>query len=59
MIEYISIEYFTTGSDYVRKYVRKYIGYGWNDADNDVHVSDADVAEIRKFMAPINERYRL
>ena len=42
-IEYVSIEYFTTGSDYVRKFMRKYIGYGWNDLEKDIEVSDKDV----------------
>ena len=29
LIEYISLYFFTTGSDYVRQYVRKHKGYGW------------------------------
>jgi len=27
LIEYVSIEYFTTGSDYVRRFVRNVKGY--------------------------------
>ena len=62
LIEYVSIEYFTTGSDYVRRFVRNvkgYVGYS-EEAINapDVQVSGTDVDEIRRFMVPINERYR-
>ena len=35
----------------------KYIGYGWNDLENEIHVTDKDVKEIRSFMAPIHDRY--
>jgi len=55
LIEYISIEYFATGSDYVRKYMKNYfVGYGWNDLEGpEIVVTDKDVAAIRSFMVPI------
>ena len=56
-IEYISITYYCTGSDYVRKFMRKYIGYGWNDLEAEVDVTDEDVKAIRKFMIPIQDRF--
>lgn len=59
LIEYISLYFFTTGSDYVRQYVRKHKGYGWNDSNMEIKVGNEDVKEINEFMGPINERYRL
>ena len=35
----------------------KYIGYGWNDLENEITVSEKDVNEIRSFMIPIHDRY--
>ena len=59
LIEYISLNFFTTGSDYVRQYVRKHKGYGWNNPDMEIKVGNDDVKAINEFMGPINERYRL
>jgi len=33
--------------------MRKYIGYGWNDLEKEITVTEKDVAEIREFMKPI------
>lgn len=59
LLEFISLEFFTTGSDYVRRYVQKHKGFGWNDPNMDIKVGPDDVKDIREFMKPINERYRL
>lgn len=56
-MEYISVEYFTTGSEYVRLFIMKYIGYGWKNLKVNIKVSDQDVAEIRNFMIPIQDYY--
>ena len=56
--EYIRITYFKDGSDYVREFLKEKRGHGWNDPDQEVHVTERDLEKIRAFMEPIRKRFR-
>jgi hypothetical protein len=49
-IEYFRFTYFKNGSDYVREFMMKKRGDGWNDLNIEIKVSEQDLKEINEFM---------
>ena len=58
IIEFVRLTYFQTGSDYVRLLMQRKKGWGWNDEDVEIEITQADLDNIDKFMVPIEEYYR-
>jgi len=57
-MEFYRMTYLMNGSDWVRAFMKEKNGHGWNDENEDVHVSEADLARIEEFMGPIHSKHR-
>ena len=57
-LEYLRITFFKDGSDYVREFMKRKRGDGWNDDQVEVTVTDQDLYEINTFMEAIKIYHR-
>ena len=57
IIEHLRLEYNMSGSDYVRLLMQTKKGWGWNDLNMEIKVTEKDLKDIDKFMEPIEAYY--
>ena len=58
VLAYVSVTFFKDGSDYVREFMKRKRGDGWNDLTVDVTVTQQDLDEINAFMEGIKKYHR-